>query len=138
MPWDLSVPDWRDRIREGRSLLPALPHLDRQQADRAIAIFNKLHLPDVPGTPALAEAGGDWFREIVGALHGAVNRTTREEFLLIAPTVSLAHIAFSQALGMIDKDPDGFGISNRFRRAGHTGLLLTSVCLTLNLWLPSV
>jgi phage terminase large subunit-like protein len=28
--------------------------------------------------------------------------------LLIAPTVSLAHIAFSQALGMIDKDPAGF------------------------------
>jgi phage terminase large subunit-like protein len=32
----------------------------------------------------------------------------RAEFLLIAPTVSLAHIAFSQALGMVDKDPDGF------------------------------
>ena len=121
-----------------------MPLLDRARADRAIAIFNKLRLPDVIGTPALAEAGADWFREIVGALHGSVDRETRErrirevfllapkkssktsygaalmvttllmnerpraEFLLIAPTVSLAHIAFSQALGMIDKDPDGF------------------------------
>jgi phage terminase large subunit-like protein len=32
----------------------------------------------------------------------------RAEFLLIAPTVSVAHIAFSQALGMVEKDPDGF------------------------------
>jgi phage terminase large subunit-like protein len=133
MGWDLSVPDWRDRIRQGRSLLPALPELDRGRADRAIKIFNKLRLPDVPGTPALAEAGGEWFREIVGALHGSVRPNTRErmirevfllapkkssktsygaalmettllmndrpraEFLLIAPTVSLAHIAFNHA-----------------------------------------
>ena len=37
-----------------------------------------------------------------------MNERPRAELLLIAPTVSLAHIAFSQALGMIDKDPDGF------------------------------
>ena len=125
-------------------MLPALPDLDRARADRAIKIFNKLRLPDVPGTPALAEAGGEWFREIVGVLHGSILPSTRErmirevfllapkkssktsygaalmettllmnerpraEFLLIAPTVSLAHLAFGQALGMIDKDPDGF------------------------------
>ena len=143
-PWSLAVPDWRERIRTGRSLLPELPHLNRAQANRAIAIFNKLRLPDVIGTPALAEAGADWFREIVGALHGSfdpiarermireifllapkkssktsyaaalmvttllMNERPRAEFLLVAPTVSLAHIAFSQALGMVDKDPDGF------------------------------
>ena len=144
MGWDLSVPDWRERIREGRSLLPSLPDLDRTQAKRAIEIFNKLRLPDVRGTPALAEAGGEWFREIVGRPSWSVKPNTRErmirevfllapkkssktsygaalmettllmnerpraEFLLIAPTVSLAHIAFSQALGMVDKDPEGF------------------------------
>jgi phage terminase large subunit-like protein len=143
-PWSLAVPDWRERIRNGRSLLPDLPLLDRAQAGRAIAIFNKLRLPDVIGTPALAEAGADWFREIVGALHGSfdpvarermireifllapkkssktsyaaalmvttllMNERPRAEFLLVAPTVSLAHIAFSQALGMVDKDPDEF------------------------------
>jgi phage terminase large subunit-like protein len=142
--WSLAVPDWRERIRTGRSLLPDLPHLDKGEATRAVAIFNKLRLPDVVGTPALAEAGADWFREIVGALHGSfdpiarermireifllapkkssktsyaaalmvttllMNQRPRAEFLLVAPTVSLAHIAFSQALGMVDKDPDGF------------------------------
>ncbi|MCW5738379.1 MAG: terminase large subunit [Enhydrobacter sp.] len=124
--------------------MPDLPHLDKGEATRAVAIFNKLRLPDVIGAPALAEAGADWFREIVGALHGSfdlsarermireifllapkkssktsyaaalmvttllMNQRPRAEFLLVAPTVSLAHIAFSQALGMVDKDPDGF------------------------------
>ena len=55
-------------------MLPDLPELNQAQAKRAIAIFNKLRLPDVIGTPPLAEAGGDWFREIVGALHGSFDR----------------------------------------------------------------
>src|SRR5882762_9911676 len=37
-----------------------------------------------------------------------MNERSWAEFLLMASTVSLAHNAFSQALGMIDKDPDGF------------------------------
>src|SRR5262249_35577945 len=78
---DLSVPDWRERSREGRALLPSLPDLDRARADRAVKIFNKLRLPDVPGTPPLAEAGGEWFREIVGALHGSVKPNTRERMI---------------------------------------------------------
>jgi hypothetical protein len=91
-PWSLAVPDWRDRIRTGQSLLPDLPNLDQAQASRAIAIFNKLRLPDVIGTPALAEAGADWFREIVGALHGSFDLVARErmirEIFLLAPKKS--------------------------------------------------
>src|SRR5260370_34788782 len=37
-----------------------------------------------------------------------MNERPRAEFLLIAPTVSLAHIAFNQALGMVEKDSEGF------------------------------
>jgi phage terminase large subunit-like protein len=37
-----------------------------------------------------------------------MNDRSRAEFLLVAPTVSPAHIAFSQALGMVDKNPGGF------------------------------
>ena len=86
--WDLSCPDWQERIRDGRSLVPNLP-LDRQRAARAVAIFNKLRIPDVPGTPTFAEAGGDWFREIVAALHGSFDVTTRQrtirELMLLIP-----------------------------------------------------
>ena len=37
-----------------------------------------------------------------------MNERSRAEFLLVASTVSPAHIPFSQALGMVDKGQDGF------------------------------
>ena len=56
--------------------------------NRAVAVFNKLRLADVPGTPTMAEAGGDWFRDIVRALFGSMDPATqqrmiRELFLLV-------------------------------------------------------
>ena len=88
MAWDLSCRDWEPRLREGRSLVPALP-LNLLQGDRAVAVFNKLRLSDVPGTPTLAQAGGEWFRDIVRALFGSLNPATRErmirELLLLVP-----------------------------------------------------
>src|SRR5262245_47484448 len=142
---DLSCRDWEARIRKGRSLVPAAAHgINPGETSRAIQIFNKLRLPDVPGTPALAEAGGDWFREIVGVLLGAIdpdsgarvirelfllaakkssktsygaammvtalllNKRPRAEFLLVAPTQAVADLAFAQAAGMTQIDPDGF------------------------------
>jgi phage terminase large subunit-like protein len=86
--WDLSCPDWETRIREGRSLVPALP-LYRDEADLAVRFFDQLHLPDVPNTPILAEAAGGWFREIVRILFGSRDPVTNlrhveEIFALVA------------------------------------------------------
>lgn len=143
---DLSCLDWEERIQAGRSLLPAIPVV-ADEGRRAVGIYNRLRLPDVPGQPALAEAGGEWFREIVSAMFGAVvlaedritdrlirelfllvakknskttngaafmltallmNRRPRGELLLIGPTQDVAKTAFSQAVGMIEADPEGF------------------------------
>src|SRR5216684_4372969 len=84
MGWNLSTPDWEDRIRNGRSLVPDLP-LDETAAQRAVDVFDRLRLPDVPGKPLLKDAAGDWFRDIVRALHGSIvsgERMVREPFLL--------------------------------------------------------
>jgi phage terminase large subunit-like protein len=86
---DLSCLDWEDRLRKGRSLIPAAAlDINKDQTDRAVKIFNKLRLPDVPDTPSLGDAAGDWFREIVGVLLGAIDangdRVIRELFLLAA------------------------------------------------------
>jgi phage terminase large subunit-like protein len=86
MAWNLSRPDWQERIRTGQSLLPDFPLLDHVAAQRAVDVFNLLRLPDVPGKPLLKDAGGNWFREIVAALFGSVvdgNRMIREIFLLV-------------------------------------------------------
>lgn len=88
MSWDLSCRDWPQRLAAGRSLVPDLP-LDEAQGDRAVAVYNKLRLADVPGTPTMEEAGGDWFRDIVRALFGSIDPFTRaraiRELLLLVP-----------------------------------------------------
>jgi phage terminase large subunit-like protein len=81
MKWSLSRLDWQERIRRGESLLPDLPLLNHVEADRAVGLFNRLALPDVHGTPTLEQAGGDWFREIIRAIFGAVDPVTRERHI---------------------------------------------------------
>jgi phage terminase large subunit-like protein len=86
-PWNLAAPDWEARLRAGKSLVPDLP-LDQRCADRAVAAFDKLRLADVPGNPRLRDACGDWFRDIVRAMHGSLDpltgeRRIREIFCLV-------------------------------------------------------
>jgi len=153
LSWSFACPDWETRLREGRSLLPDLP-LDEAMAAKAVGIFNNLRLPDVPGQPALAEAAGDWQRDIVRAVFGSIdatgvrrvaevlplvpkknakttggaaimvtallmNQRPRAEFVLVGPTQEIADIAFQQASGMIEADPEGF-LATRFHVADHT------------------
>ncbi|MEM6381095.1 MAG: terminase large subunit [Pseudomonadota bacterium] len=69
--WSFAVLDWWDRLQHGRTLLPNLP-LDDRMATQAVNIFNKLHLPDVPGCPTLGEAAGEWQRDMVRAIFGSL------------------------------------------------------------------
>ncbi|GEL42262.1 terminase [Methylorubrum extorquens] len=85
--WSCACPDWETRIKAGRSLLPDLP-LIRSEADRGLAIFNRLRLPDVAGQPTLREAAGEWMRDLVVAIFGAYDpeakvRHLREYFALV-------------------------------------------------------
>jgi phage terminase large subunit-like protein len=85
LAWDLSCPDWEQRLKDGRSLVPDLP-LNHAAAEAAVRGFDALKLADVPGTPYLADLDCDWFREIVRALFGSVvdgKRMVREPFLLV-------------------------------------------------------
>jgi phage terminase large subunit-like protein len=73
--WDLSCRDWEKRILEGRSLVPDLP-LFETEAARALRVFKRLKLPDVIGTPTMADACGAWFFPIVRALFGSYDPDT--------------------------------------------------------------
>ena len=100
MSWNLSCPDWEQRLRSGRSLVPDLP-LDLVAGNRAVAVFDRLKLADVEGTPRLGavlpsdpedqvgDAAGDWFRDIVRALAGSWDPVARaryiREILLLVP-----------------------------------------------------
>lgn len=69
-------------------MVPDLP-LFAEERDRAIRIFDRLMLPDVIDTPTMADAAGDWFRDIVGALFGSydvqANRRMVQELFLLVP-----------------------------------------------------
>lgn len=154
LAWSLACPDWQDRIRAGRSLLPSLPGINATQVQRARGIFDRLQLPDVPGKPLLADAAGEWFREIVGVMLGCLdpitgerlirelfllackkqsktsygaammltallmNKRPRAEFLFIGPTKMISDLAFDQAEGMIEADPEGL-LPRRLHVQGH-------------------
>ena len=47
-----------------------------------------------------------------------LNRRPRAEFLLIGPTQDVAELAYSQAVGMVDADPEGF-LQKRFHVRDH-------------------
>lgn len=84
----LSCLDWEERLRAGRPpIRDGLP-IDEAAGDRAVRAFNMLRLADVPGSPTMEDAAGDWFRLIVRIMFGAVDPATqsrwiRELFLLV-------------------------------------------------------
>jgi len=85
--WNTALPDWRQRLLAGKSLVPRLP-LDNDEADHALEVFQMLRLPDVIGTPTLGEAAAPWICDVVRALFGSFERRTNrrgitEIFLLV-------------------------------------------------------
>lgn len=87
--WRFACPGWEERLRAGKSIVPSLP-LAEEEAARAVAIFDKLRLPDVPGQPEMREAAGEWQRDIVRALFGSLVDGVRmvPELLVMVPKKS--------------------------------------------------
>src|SRR3990167_2890820 len=92
MAWDFACVNWEAKLRAGLPPIPDLP-LDVAAADKAVGIYNRLRLHDVPGTPTRGTHGGEWFRQAVvrplfGSQFGSVKdgtayREIREIFLLV-------------------------------------------------------
>lgn len=74
--WDLSCPDWEQRLRDGRSLIPDLPLIETEAA-LGLQFFDEIPLPDVPGNPKMRHAAGQWFRDIVRAAFGSWDPDSR-------------------------------------------------------------
>lgn len=69
--WNFACPQWEDKLRAGQSIVPPLP-LDKTEAQRAVDIFDRLRLPDVPGQPTMRVSAGEWQRDIVRAIFGSL------------------------------------------------------------------
>lgn len=97
-----SCPNWWEKIQAGETPMAEVP-INEARATKALAFFNRLRLPDVPGTPSLADACGDWFRDILVAfLAGEDPQTKRRlvsELLCMVPKKN-SKTTYVAALGL--------------------------------------
>ncbi|MCO6386360.1 terminase large subunit domain-containing protein [Aliihoeflea sp. 40Bstr573] len=97
-----ACPDWWDRLQAGQIPMADVP-LNEAKAAKALAFFNRLKLPDVPGTPPLSEACGDWFRDILCAFLASEDPETKQrlvwELLCMVPKKN-SKTTYVAALGL--------------------------------------
>lgn len=104
MPFDgsFAVPDWEQRLRDGRPPMPDLP-VNADKAATAVAIFDALRLPDEEGKPKLEDVAGEWFRQIVRYAFAAEDPETGmplvNEVFCLVPKKN-AKTTYSAALGL--------------------------------------
>ncbi|HAR50374.1 terminase large subunit [Roseovarius nubinhibens] len=70
-----ACPDWWEKLQAGATPIPDLP-LDYNLAEVAVALFDKLVVPDIPGQPTMGEVAEEWARDIVRAAFGSVDAKT--------------------------------------------------------------
>lgn len=75
-----ACPDWFEKLKRGETPIPTLP-LDEVRAECAVALFNKLRVPDIRGMPTMAEAAGEWMRDVVRVAFGSVEVDTGKRFV---------------------------------------------------------
>ena len=67
--WSTRCLDWADRIRTGRSIIPA--PIFPEQAEIALRIFKELKIVDAPGSPTFGESCAQWVFDLVASIFGA-------------------------------------------------------------------
>ena len=87
MAWTTACVDWSDRLRDGRSIIPA--PLFREPAEQALEIFKMLKMVDVIGHPTFGEVCEQFIFDLVAAIFGALDPETQRrlirEVLLLIP-----------------------------------------------------
>lgn len=97
-----ACPDWWEKLQAGETPMPVVP-VNEARAAKALAFFNRLRLPDVAGNPPLAEACGDWFRDILVAFLASEDPVTKRrlvwELLCMVPKKN-SKTTYVAALGL--------------------------------------
>lgn len=94
--WTTACPDWAERLKSGRSIIP--PPIYPEQAEQALEIFKALKIVDAPGSPTFGESCAEWVFDLVRSIFGAYDAETGrrqivEWFVLIPKKNSKSTIA---------------------------------------------
>jgi phage terminase large subunit-like protein len=85
--WDTSCLDWGQRLKDGRSIIPA--PIFPEQAEQALHIFKMLKIVDAPGSPTFGESCAQWVFDLVAYIFGSLdpdtNRRVVTEFFICLP-----------------------------------------------------
>jgi phage terminase large subunit-like protein len=84
--WTTSCPDWAERLRAGKSIIP--PPIFPDEAEAGLAVMRELRIVDAPGSPTMGEACAQWVFDFAASVFGAYDvesgrRLITEWFLLI-------------------------------------------------------
>lgn len=72
--WSTSCPDWAERLRAGKSIIP--PPIFPDEADAGLAVMRDLHIVDAPGSPRMEDACGQWVFDLAATIFGAYDAQT--------------------------------------------------------------
>ncbi len=108
-----ACPDWWEKICAGETPMADVP-INEAKAAKALAFFNRLRLPDVPGNPLLSESCGDWFRDLLVAFLASEDPETMQplvwEVLCMVPKKS-SKTTYTAALALtalyLEETPNG-------------------------------
>ncbi|CAH2399204.1 terminase large subunit domain-containing protein [Mesorhizobium ventifaucium] len=81
MQWSTARPDWEARIVAGLSLLPDNLPIFKPRAEKALRIFKRLKLVDMPGKPTLGEVSPEWIFDLVYVVFGCYEPALREQLI---------------------------------------------------------
>lgn len=91
-----ACPDWADRIRTGRSIIP--PPIFPEEAAEALEVMRELRIVDAPGSPKMGDACAQWVFDLAAAIFGSYDvesgrRLIREVFVLVSKKNSKSTVA---------------------------------------------
>jgi phage terminase large subunit-like protein len=69
--WSTACPDWADRLKAGRSIIP--PPIFKETAEQALAIFKELKIVDA-GNLTFGESCEQWVFDLVASVFGAYDQ----------------------------------------------------------------
>lgn len=72
--WTTACPDWAERLRAGKSIIP--PPIFPEEAEAGLAVMRDLRIVDAPGSPRMEDACGQWVFDLAATIFGAYDAQT--------------------------------------------------------------